>query len=61
MFRARSQRVCELGEEIVAIMEDVGWGSREQALDAMIGIRDSLGLSIDDRVLIIDPTSERYL
>jgi len=56
-YRERSRWVCELGEELLAIMRDVGWGTREQALEAMVRSRDALGMGIEDRVLVVDGLS----
>ena len=61
IYRTRSSEVCELGEELVAIMAEVGCGTSEQALDAMVRVRDTLGLKVDERVLVIDPISGRVL
>ena len=36
-------------------MMRIGWGTREQAIEAMIETRDTLGLAVDARVLVIDP------
>ena len=60
-YRSRSVEVCDLGEELVVIMRDVGWGTRDQALEAMIRVRDALGLGVDDRVLVFDPVSGETL
>ncbi len=38
-------------------MQDVGWVTREQALEALIRSRDTLGMRIDDRILILDPAT----
>ena len=57
VFRKRSPQVSRLGEEMIEIMNDVGWGTREQALEALIGVRDSLGLKVNQIVLVMDPTS----
>ena len=57
LYQERSPQVYELGTELVAIMRDVGWGSREQALEAMMRARDALGLKVDERVLVIDPVT----
>ena len=53
-YSRSSRRVSALGEELVTIMRDVGWGTREQALEAMVSVRDTLGLKVDDRVLVLD-------
>ena len=60
-YRQSSRSVCALGEELVTIMRDVGWGTREQALRGMVTVRDTLGLKVDDRVLVIDGLSGRIL
>ena len=52
-----NEMVCELAY----IMQWVGWGTREQALEAMIRARDSLGLKMYGRVIIIEPVSGRIL
>lgn len=56
-FRERSPAAARLGEELTGIMRGVGWGTREQALAAMIGIRDALGLRVHDIMLVLDPVS----
>ena len=60
-YRGRSRSVSALGEELVTFMRDVGWGTREQAREAMVSVRDTLGLKVDDRVLIIDGLSGSIL
>ena len=57
VFRERSPQVVRLGEEMTAIMNEVGWGTREQALEALVGVRDSLGLQVNQIVLVMDPVS----
>ena len=60
-YESRSPAVCELGRDLLGIMHAAGWGTREQALAAMVRVRDTLGLSVDDRVLVVDPaTGERH-
>lgn len=56
-FRERSPAAARLGEELAGIMRGVGWGTREQALAAMIGVRDALGLRVHDIMLVLDPVS----
>ena len=56
-FRARSPRVARLGEEMVEIVREVGWGTREQALEALVGVRNSLGLRVNEIVLVMDPAT----
>ena len=55
VFRERTPQVARLGEEMMAIMREVGWGTREQALEALVGVRDSLGLQVNQIVLVMDP------
>ena len=57
VFAARSPQVARLGEELLGIVHDVGWGTREQALDALVAVRDSLGLQVKQIALVMDPTT----
>ena len=61
IYAKRAPAVCELGTELLAIIQQVGWGTQEQALEAMVGVRDALGLRVDDRVLVVDPAGGRIL
>ena len=54
VYRKRCGWVCELGEELLAIMHEVDWGTREQAKEAMVRSRDALGMGVDERVLVVD-------
>ena len=56
-FKDRSPQVARLGEEMTAIVNEVGWGTREQALRSLVGVRDSLGLQVNQIVLVMDPLS----
>lgn len=61
VFKERSPQVARLGEEMTALVNDVGWGTRDQALEALVGVRDSLGLQVKQVVLVLDPvTGEIY-
>ncbi len=60
-YRERSLWVCELGEELLAIMRDVGWGTRQQAVEAMVRSRDALAMGVEDRVLVVDGVSGAVL
>ena len=51
----RAAAAARLGEELAEIMVEAGWGTREQALAAMVETRDALGLDVQDKVLILDP------
>lgn len=57
IFAARSPQVARLGEELLGIARDVGWGTREQALAALVAVRDSLGLQVKQIALVLDPTT----
>ncbi|MCI0438358.1 MAG: hypothetical protein L0177_04420 [Chloroflexi bacterium] len=61
VYRARAPQIVALGEELASIMRETGWGTREQALAAMVKVRDALGLKVDNRVLVIDPLSGQVL
>ena len=61
VFTERSPQVARLGEEIAAIVREVGWGTREQALEALVGVRDSLGLKVNEIVLVMDPLTGEIL
>lgn len=60
-FRESAPGVVDLGEELVEIIRRVGWGSREQALDSLVQVRDSLGLKVNDVVLVLDPITGNIL
>ena len=59
LYVRRAPEATALGRELLEIMLDVGWGSREQALEAMIRTRDCLGLDVQDKVLVLDTASDR--
>ena len=61
LYVRRAPDATALGRELLEIMLDVGWGSREQALEAMIKTRDCLGLDVQDKVLVLDTASDRIL
>ena len=61
IYAERAPEVRELGKELMAIMQQVGWGTQGQALDAMVIVRDALGLKVDDRVLVVDPAGGQVL
>ena len=55
VFKDRSPQVTRLGEEMTAIMNEIGWGTPEQALQSLVAVRDSLGLQVNQIVLVMDP------
>ena len=57
IYQERTSAARDLGIELFDIMQDVDWGTREQALEALIRSRDTLGMRIDDRILILDPAT----
>ena len=61
VYAERAPQVTTLGKELIEIMVRIGWGSREQALEAMTGVRDALGLDVQDKVLVLDPTTGRVV
>ena len=60
-YSDRAPEVTRLGKELVEIMTEVGWGSREQALRGMIRARDTLALDVQDKVLVLDAVTGRVL
>ena len=61
IYAERAPEATALGRELLDIILDVGWGSREQALEAMARTRDCLGLDVQDKVLVLDTASGRIL
>ena len=61
VFKDRSPQVARLGEEMTAIMNEIGWGTSERALEALIAVRDSLGLQVNQIVLVMDPLTGEIL
>ena len=60
-YSDRAPAVTRLGRELVEIMIEVGWGDREQALRGMTMARDTLGLDVHDKVLVLDTVTGRVL
>ena len=60
-YRKRAREASKLGEELMDIMIEVGWVTREQVLDAMVRTRNTLGLDVQDKVLVLDPTTEQVV
>ena len=61
IYAERAPEATALGRELLDIMLDAGWGSRERALDAMARTRDCLGLDVQQKVLVLDTESGRIL
>ena len=61
IYAERAPAVTGLGRELAQILTDAGWGSPEKALDAMVRSRDVLGLDVQDKVLVLDPTTGRVM
>ena len=59
IYRERAPEVSKLGEELLHIMSEAGWLTREQVLDAMIRTRNTLGLDVQDKVLVLEPITGR--
>lgn len=57
IYRERVSAVCDLGAELFEIVRTVGSGSRDQCLEALIRCRDTLGMRVDARILVLDPAS----
>ena len=54
VYDGRCRDIAVKGRELVDIMLRAGSGTPDQALEAMIGSRDALGLKDEDRCLVID-------
>ena len=61
IYAERAPEATALGRELTDIMLDVGWGSRGQALDAMVRTRDCVGLDVQGKVLVLDAATGRVL
>ena len=61
IYVERAPNATALGRELMEIMLEVGWGSRERALEAMTRTRDCLGLDVQDKILVLDTASGRIL
>ena len=61
IYAARAPEANALGRELMDIMLDVGWGSRERSLEAMRRTRDCLGLDVQNKILVVDTASGRIL
>ena len=61
IYVERAPEATALGRELLGIMLDVGWGSRELALEAMTRTRDCLGLDVQGKVLVLDAATGRIL
>ena len=61
IYRERAPEISKLGEELLDIMNEAGWLTRERVLDAMIRTRNTLGLDVYDEVLVLDPTTGQVM
>ena len=61
IYRERAPEISKLGEELLDIMNEAGWLTREQVLDAMIRTRNTLGLDVYDKILVLDPTTGQVM
>ena len=61
IYHERAPEISKLGEELLDIMNEAGWLTREQVLDAMLMVRNSLGLDVQGKVLVLDPTTGRVV
>lgn len=61
IYVERAPEATALGRELLDIMLDAGWGSREQALEGLTRTRDCLGLDVQSKVLVLDTDSGRIL
>ena len=61
VYCERAPAVTELGLELLSIVVDMGWGTPETALEAMVRTRDALGLDVQDKVLVLDSATGRIV
>ena len=61
LYNERSPGTRELGDRILAIVNDVGTCTPQQALEVMVEIRDMLGFGLDNSILIVDPINSRII
>ena len=59
IYEERAPQAAALGRELLQILRETGWSSRESALEAMVKTRDALALDVQDKVLVLDPDSGR--
>jgi len=57
---ALAPRIAEKGKELVAILDRHGWKNPEQALESMVTIRDSLGLTKEQIVITDRRTGTKF-
>ena len=60
LYINRAPLVTAKGEELIAIINKNGWSNPKQALDAMIAIRDNLGLTHVQVTIVDKRTGNRY-
>ena len=61
VYAERAPAAAKLGQELFDIVTDAGWGSPEKSLEAMVRTRDALGLDVQDKVLVLNPTTGRIV
>ncbi len=61
IYVERAGGAAALGQELLDIMTEVGWGNRERALEAMTRTRDSLSLDVQNKVMVLDRANGRIL
>ena len=58
IYQERAPGISRLGQELIEVMREVGWSTRQETLETLIRCRDTLGMRVDDRVLVLDPTTD---
>ncbi len=61
LYAERAPAIYDLGMELAAIVDSAGSGTPERALDAMVRCRDTLGLDVRDKVLVLDSVTGRVV
>ena len=60
LYLKRASSIAAKGEELIAIIKKNGWSNPDQALTSMIAIRDSLGLTHEQVIIVDARTGNKY-
>jgi len=60
LYLKRAPSIAAKGEELIAVIKKNGWNNPDQALTSMIAIRDSLGLTHEQVIIVDARTGNEY-
>ena len=60
MFLKRAPSIAIKGEELIGMLKNNGWSTPDQALNSMIAMRDSLGLTKAQVIILDKRTGNRF-